>query len=200
MKYPVLFAIFLLSSCTKVETTPVNQWQHVAQGSYASEISHDGRYAAVSSVEHGVAFWDLQQNALKYQWQHTPEQENLVFSLAISPDNSHVLTADQHTFALWRTTQGKMLDSGNWTNPQYEILQYQPMAPICLLVKVMVRCNILHWQAAGAWSFWATVKKLTAWRCHQTVATPLPEVMITRHIYGTPILPRSSILSATQAG
>ena len=112
MKYPVLFAIFLLSSCTKVETTPVFEWQHVAQGSYAAEISTNGRYAVVSSVEHGVAFWDLQQNALKYQWQHTPEQENLVFSLAISPDNSYVLTADQQTFALWRTDTGQ--NAGFW--------------------------------------------------------------------------------------
>lgn len=112
MKYPVLFLTFLLSSCTKVETTALQQWQHVAQGSYAAEIADNGNFAVVSSVEHGVAYWDLEQNALKYQWQHDPEQENLVFSLAISPDNSHVLTADQHTFALWRTDTGQ--NAGFW--------------------------------------------------------------------------------------
>tara|TARA_R110002126_G_scaffold43555_28_gene124983 strand:- start:1788 stop:2759 length:972 start_codon:yes stop_codon:yes gene_type:complete len=107
MKYPVLFLTFFLLSCTKVETTALQQWQHVAQGSYAAEIAEDGKFAIVSSVQDGVAFWDLQQNALKYQWQHNPEQENLVFSLAISPDNSHVLSADQQTFALWRTDTGQ---------------------------------------------------------------------------------------------
>lgn len=107
MKYPVLFLTFLITSCTKVETTALQQWQHVAQGSYAAEISHDGRYAVVSSVQDGIAFWDLEHNALKYQWQHDPEQDNLVFSLAISPDNSHVLSADQQTFALWRTDTGQ---------------------------------------------------------------------------------------------
>jgi len=107
MKYPVLFLTFFIASCTKVETTALQQWQHVAQSSYAAEIAHDGRYAVVSSVQDGIAFWDLQQNALKYQWQHDPEQENLVFNLAISADNSHVLSADQHTFALWRTDTGQ---------------------------------------------------------------------------------------------
>ncbi len=107
MKYPVLFLTFFIASCTKVETTALQQWQHVAQGSYAAEIANNGQYAVVSSVQDGLAFWDLQQNALKYQWQHTPTQENLVFNLAISPDNSHVFSADQQTFALWRTDNGE---------------------------------------------------------------------------------------------
>jgi WD40 repeat protein len=119
MKYPVFFLIFLIVSCTKVETTSLQQWQHVAQGSYAAEIADNGKFAVVSSVQNGIAFWDLQQNALKYQWQHQQDQENLVFNLALSPDNSHVLSADQQNFALWRTDNGANV--GFWQIDQSSI-------------------------------------------------------------------------------
>jgi WD40 repeat protein len=119
MKYPVFFLVFLIVSCTKVETTALQQWQHVAQGSYAAEIADNGKFAVVSSVQNGIAFWDLQQNALTYQWQHQQDQENLVFNLALSPDNSHVLSADQQNFALWRTDNGANV--GFWQIDQSSI-------------------------------------------------------------------------------
>lgn len=119
MKYPVLFLSLLLAACNKVDTQPVIQWQHVAQVSYAAALSSDGKYAAVSSVQDGIAFWDLQQNALLYQWRHQENAENLVFNLAISEDNSHVLTADQHTFALWRIRDGHNV--GYWQSEQFGI-------------------------------------------------------------------------------
>ncbi|WP_445428150.1 WD40 repeat domain-containing protein [Alishewanella sp. HL-SH05] len=119
MKYPVLFLSLLLSACSKVETTPVEQWPHVANVSYAAALSSDGKYAVVSSVQDGIAFWDLQQNALKYQWRHEEASDNLVLNLALSEDNSHVLTADQHTFALWRTADGQNV--GYWQTDQHSI-------------------------------------------------------------------------------
>ena len=108
MKYPVFFLLLLLSGCEKLTTSPpVEQLPHVAQGSYAAALSDDSSYSAVSSIQDGVALWDLQNNALKYQWKHHDNAENLVFSLAISHNNSHVLTADQNTYALWDIASGK---------------------------------------------------------------------------------------------
>jgi uncharacterized protein with WD repeat len=113
MKYPGFFLLLLLSGCEKLTSTaPVQQFPHVAQGSYAAALSADGRYAAVSSIQDGVALWDLQANALKYQWKHQDEAENLVFSLAISNNNSHVLTADRNTYALWQISNGE--NAGFW--------------------------------------------------------------------------------------
>ena len=114
MKYPVLLLLggLLLTACNKPETQPVSSWPHVAQGSYAAAISADARYAAVSSIQDGVALWDLQNNALLYQWRHQDSSDNLVFTLAISDDNSHVVTADHSTFALWRTADGQNV--GYW--------------------------------------------------------------------------------------
>ena len=104
--FALLLGGLLLTACNKPETQPVSSWPHVAQGSYAAAISADARYAAVSSIQDGVALWDLQNNALLYQWRHQDSSDNLVFTLAISDDNSHVVTADHSTFALWRTADG----------------------------------------------------------------------------------------------
>lgn len=119
MKYPAFFLSLLLCACSKIETQPIAQWQHVANVSYAAAISSDAKYAVVSSVQDGIAFWDLQQNALLYQWRHQETAENLVFNLALSEDNSHVLTADQQTFALWRTSDGQNV--GFWQTDQSTI-------------------------------------------------------------------------------
>ena len=113
MKYPAFFLLLLLTGCEKLTTAPPRQQMlHVAQGSYAAALSDDAHYAVVSSIENGVAFWDIDKNALLYQWQHKDNEINQVFSLAISHNNSHVLTADQHTFALWQVSDGKNL--GFW--------------------------------------------------------------------------------------
>ncbi|MBZ9612992.1 WD40 repeat domain-containing protein [Rheinheimera maricola] len=113
MKYPVFFLLLLLTGCEKLTSSPpIHQFTHVAQGSYAAAVSADARYAAVSSIQHGVALWDLQTNALKYQWKHQDSSDNLVFSLAISHNNSHVFTADQQTYALWSTATGENI--GFW--------------------------------------------------------------------------------------
>lgn len=113
MKYPAFFLLLLLSGCEKIATDgPSQQLPHVAQGSYAAAISSDGHYAVVSSIQDGVALWDLTQNALKYQWRHQDSADNLVFSLAISNNNSHVLTADANTYALWQVSSGE--NQGYW--------------------------------------------------------------------------------------
>jgi WD40 repeat protein len=113
MKYPVFFLLFVLFGCEKLTSAPPSQqYPHVAQGSYAAALSDDGSLAAVSSIQDGVALWDLHNNALKYQWKHHDNAENLVFNLAISYNNSHVLTADDSTYALWDTSSGKNI--GFW--------------------------------------------------------------------------------------
>lgn len=113
MKYPLLFLLLILSGCEKLlQPAPSQQFLHVANGSYAAAISDDAQYAVVSSITDGIAFWDLKNNALLYQWQHKADTDNYVFSMAISHDNSVVLTADQHTFALWQVNDGK--NRGFW--------------------------------------------------------------------------------------
>ncbi|MDX1392505.1 MAG: hypothetical protein R3241_08995, partial [Rheinheimera sp.] len=113
MKYPAFFLLFVLFGCEKLTSAPpLQQYPHVAQGSYAAALSEDASLAAVSSIQDGVALWDLKNNALKYQWKHQQDSDNLVFSLAISHNNSHVLTADDSTYALWDSQSGR--NTGFW--------------------------------------------------------------------------------------
>lgn len=121
MKYPVIFILLIVSimGCSKIETQALQQYQHVAQGSYAAALANDGRFAVISSITDGIAFWDIERNALQFQWRHQDATDNLVFLLAISDDNSHVLSADQQTFALWRTSDGQNV--GFWQTDQSTI-------------------------------------------------------------------------------
>lgn len=100
-----LFAL-LLSGCSQESSNAASYFEHAADSSYTAAISRDGNYSIVSSVHHGLAFWDIKQNALKYQWSHQGADSNLVLVTAISADNTHVLTADRDNFALWDVATG----------------------------------------------------------------------------------------------
>lgn len=112
MKYLSILLFILLCGCSRVETTPVQQWKHAAQATYAAALSSDGRYAVQSSLQHGITIWDTGQQGLLYQWNHQDAENNLVFALAISPNNSHVLSADSKNFALWNIEDGENV--GYW--------------------------------------------------------------------------------------
>lgn len=112
MKYLSILLFIFLCSCSRVETTPVQQWKHAAQATYAATLSSDGRYAVQSTLQHGITIWDTEQQGLLYQWNHQDVDENVVFVLAISPNNSHVLSADRDNFALWRIEDGENV--GYW--------------------------------------------------------------------------------------
>ncbi|NOU52916.1 hypothetical protein HG263_20660 [Pseudoalteromonas sp. JBTF-M23] len=105
----LITALFFLSSCTPADKKADLTVEHAARGAFAAAISHDGRYSLVSSVEHGVSLWDNQVHGLKYQWQQSKSNGNLVHSLAIAYDNSVAVTAENDTFAIWDITTGKNL-------------------------------------------------------------------------------------------
>ncbi|OKY27579.1 MULTISPECIES: WD40 repeat domain-containing protein [Thalassotalea] len=105
--YMLLFAL-LLAGCQPASDEPIQRWQHAANGAYAANISDDASLSAVSSVHHGISLWDLKNNALLFQWsQQQDSADNLVLSLDIAHDNSHVLTASRQNFSLWKVKSGK---------------------------------------------------------------------------------------------
>lgn len=113
--FKVLFATFIafsLSACSESKQPNENVQVHAINGSFASAISDDAKFAVTSSIEHGVAFWDLQKAGLVYQWRHQENQDNEVFLLDIAPDNSVVMSAGKTTFALWSIADGKNI--GFW--------------------------------------------------------------------------------------
>lgn len=108
-----LMFLLALTGCQPASDTPIIQWQHAVEGAYAANISNDGKLSAVSSIHHGLSLWDLENNALKYQWsQQQNSADNLVLAIDISDNNSHVLTASRENFALWDVESGN--SEGYW--------------------------------------------------------------------------------------
>lgn len=102
------FAIFWgLSGCTIPETTPVAQWRHVEEGAYAADISTDGKLIVASGVSNGISVWRLGQQSPRYNLSQQGNGENLVITMHIAANNSHVVTADREAFALWSMASGE---------------------------------------------------------------------------------------------
>ncbi|MCK5818339.1 MAG: hypothetical protein KAH18_03615 [Psychromonas sp.] len=101
-----IISIVLLGACSQSDI-PNQQHEHSIKGSIAAEISQNGDYSIISSIRHGLSFWDNRTHKILYQWQHNKKINNNVFILRISADNSRVLSATRHEFALWNTKTGK---------------------------------------------------------------------------------------------
>ncbi len=104
--FGLIAAVLALNGCSQQQSQAVAHYEHAADSAYAAAISEDGHYAVVSTVYHGLAFWDIEKNALQYQWSHQGSENNQVLVTAIASDNSHVLTADRDNFALWDVATG----------------------------------------------------------------------------------------------
>ncbi|WP_209115544.1 hypothetical protein [Endozoicomonas sp. G2_1] len=103
----------LLAACSPNADKPVQRWQHAVEGAYAANISNDATLSVVSSIHHGISLWDLENNALKYNWfQQQDSSDNLVLAADISDDNSHVVTASRENFSVWSVETGQAL--GYW--------------------------------------------------------------------------------------
>ncbi|MDP7591402.1 MAG: PQQ-binding-like beta-propeller repeat protein [Litorilituus sp.] len=108
----VIGALFI-TACSPNKKEPLQRFQHAAQGSYAGNISNDGKWSVVSSIHHGISVWNLEKNALVYQWgQQQNSSDNLVLAIDISNNNSHALTASRENFALWNLNSGQ--SEGYW--------------------------------------------------------------------------------------
>jgi len=105
--------LLLVSACQPVNTKPVMRWQQAIDGAYAGDISADAHYSVYSSLHHGVSFWDLKKNRLKFTWSlQQNNADNVILLTKIAYDNSTVLTANRTDFALWDVPTGKSI--GYW--------------------------------------------------------------------------------------
>ena len=109
----IFIIFFSLSSCDGTISTPIKNWQLTAEGGYAGSLSHDGKWAIISSLNNGMSVWDLSLNNQVYRWsQQRASSDNIVNSIKISPNNSHVLTANRENIALWSLSSGESI--GYW--------------------------------------------------------------------------------------
>jgi WD-40 repeat-containing protein len=110
--FPVIL-LTTLSACNPLTQEPLQRWQQSVEGAYAGQISSDAKFSVVSSIHHGLSVWDLTKNERIYNWaQEQNTSDNLVLSIDISDNASHVLTANRKNFALWNLQSGK--SEGYW--------------------------------------------------------------------------------------
>jgi WD40 repeat protein len=110
--FPVIL-LTTLAACKPITQEPLQRWQQSTQGAYAGQISSDAKFSVVSSIHHGLSVWDLSKNERIYSWaQEQNTSDNLVLSIDISDNASHVLTANRDNFALWNLQSGK--SEGYW--------------------------------------------------------------------------------------
>ena len=113
--YWIIISLFLLtiSACKPVTHEPIKRWQQAVDGAYAGQISSDAKYSVISSLYHGLSVWDLKTNQRLYNWsQQQKSSDNLVHTIDISDNASHVVTADKQNFALWSLKSGE--SEGYW--------------------------------------------------------------------------------------
>ncbi|MFT6732336.1 MAG: WD40 repeat protein [Polaribacter sp.] len=120
LSQPIQFSYFhailllLLMACDQSEKA-IEEHQHTAVGVLDAVISDDARFSIVSSVNHGVGYWDLKENKLLFNWSHNAQEEQGIIATGISPDNKRAITADSRNFVIWNTTSGKSY--GYWRAP-----------------------------------------------------------------------------------
>jgi WD40 repeat protein len=99
--------LLVLTACQPDSAQPVKRQLQAAGGAYAADISEDGHYSVVSSTVRGIDLWDIANNKIIYNWsQQQDSANNLVLSVDIAANNSHVLTANRTAFALWNMQNG----------------------------------------------------------------------------------------------
>lgn len=135
-----LFRTFLVATCCLLtiacsdeKQQAVASFEHTAQGAFSSALSHDGQYSLVSSINHGVALWDNQQQALKYQWFQQQAQDSLVYAVAIAFDNSVAVTAEKPPSPFGILPQAKIKAFIKYKKPASAILP--------LVTKATVLCT-----------------------------------------------------------
>ena len=95
----LVLSLTLISACSQSDT-PVHQYEHAVEGAFAAEISQNGNYSITSSIHHGLSLWDNRNNKLLYQWNHRNSENNDIYIVRISANNSFALSASRSEFAI----------------------------------------------------------------------------------------------------
>ncbi|RBO85797.1 WD40 repeat domain-containing protein [Marinomonas aquiplantarum] len=108
----VMMSVALLSCSAE---SPVRTAQYATQGLYSADLSHDGAYALVGSIQHGGSYWKTSVNERRFSWNHAQGEFSSFNSVDIAPSGEFAVTAEARTLVLWRTVNGQ--SDGYWTTP-----------------------------------------------------------------------------------
>ena len=104
----LIISLLVLTGC-EASSVPISQTRHTAVSTYDADISDDGAYSLVASVNHDAGYWDLENNVLIYNWSHSVSSDVGIIAVDISPDGTRAVTATEKDMAVWDTSNGKNL-------------------------------------------------------------------------------------------
>lgn len=113
----LLSGLFWLLSGCEPSHEPITQIRHAAIATYDADISENGRFSLVASVNHHAGYWNLDTEELLYVWQHGEGQE--VIAVDISADGNQAITATATEIAVWDTSSGQNL--GYYSIPESDL-------------------------------------------------------------------------------
>ena len=99
--------VAFITACEQSDI-PLSQVRHTAIATYDADISNDGQFSLVASVNHNAGYWRNSDDTLLYTWTHADDETDII-AVDISADGSHAVTATDTEIALWSTTTGENL-------------------------------------------------------------------------------------------
>jgi len=104
----ILSTLLLLAGC-EPSSIPLSKTRHTIVATYDADISDDGVFSLVASVNHDAGYWDLDSNVLLYNWSHSTETDVGIIAVDISADGTRAVTATEKDMAVWNTSTGQNL-------------------------------------------------------------------------------------------
>ncbi len=118
IKIVLLLGLLFSVGCEQA-SKPVSKTRHTAVATYDADISDNGAFALVASVNHDAGYWDLEANALLYNWSHSEQKDVGIIAVDISPDGTRAVTSTEDNMAVWDTGNGKNL--GFYSLPESDL-------------------------------------------------------------------------------
>ena len=100
--------VFLFLTACEASDTPLSQVRHSAIATYDADISDDGEFSLVASVNHDAGYWRRSDDTLLFTWTHNAGDADII-AVDISADGSRAITATDSDIALWDTASGENL-------------------------------------------------------------------------------------------
>ncbi len=110
----LMTATLLLGGCEK-PAKPASSWESAVQGMYTANLSNDGQFGIVGSINHGGSLWDMHSKERLFNWNHTKGQYTGIVAAAFSSEGRYAATASHRTIVLWKTSTGEPI--WFWTAP-----------------------------------------------------------------------------------
>lgn len=105
-----LIAALLLGGC--FDPHEQSRLQVAAQGVSGADLSANGQGLVVASIDHGGSFWDVNDAARRFNWNHHGGEASVLVAVALARDGSFAVTVDQvPIMVLWDAGKGQAMRS-----------------------------------------------------------------------------------------